>query len=112
MNIESEDVKPQSAMTPLMICLMCDHLVAAVLDNSDHRCGYDAHLDPDPASASYPTVEWMRSASGPCGPDARCLELLDRVRPTHQGQDPSADRAPPELEPMPTGYRSPIGRRA
>jgi len=71
-------------------CRKCDHCLPAIINATDDRCAF-AHrrLDAHPSFA-YPTVEWMRSAGGACGPDAQHFEPINPMPPAQRQRAPSS----------------------
>ncbi len=64
-------------MAQLQGCASCQFCLPNIQDVGDHRCRAHHVLDIVPEGAAYPTIEWMRTPGGACGPDATMHLIAD-----------------------------------
>lgn len=63
-------------------CASCAYRLAAILHSADDRCAYRHRVEGASEMVAYPTVEWMRSPAGACGPDGVLFDPLPPPSPT------------------------------
>lgn len=67
-------------------CLSCAFCLPNVMAKGDDRCAHDHRRGIAEEGAAYPTIEWMRSPAGPCGPAAEYREppVLSDIAPRQE----------------------------
>ncbi len=63
-------------------CVTCRHYLPAILNVTDHRCAWLHRVGRAEADAAYPTLEWMMSLAGACGPQGSLHEEVGSASPT------------------------------